>query len=421
MSLEQQQELESQYVMHTFARKPVELVSGKGMEVEDAEGNTYLDFIAGIGVCSLGHCHPAITKALQDQSERLIHVSNYYYIEGRGELSRKISGLLNGRDPASPEPWQTFYANSGAEANECAIKLARLYARKNAEEAARAAGADDAKIKQAFDGAPRTIVVLDRSFHGRTLATLAATAQPAKQEAFQPLPGGFVSTPINDVQALTRLFEQQGHDICAVMLECIQGESGVHPCTKEFLEAVRNLTKEHGALMVCDEVQTGIFRCGTPFGFQHFGVTPDIVTMAKGIAGGMPMGACAAPAHIAKAYQPGDHGTTFGGSCLAVAAATATLDTLSNGFQQHVQETGEYMRQQLAGVSKVKEVRGVGLMNAIDLDESVDAPALVQKALGKGLLLNATGAHTLRFLPPLVCEKGDIDAMVERLNQMIEA
>ena len=206
MSLEQQQELESQYVMHTFARKPVELVSGKGMEVEDAEGNTYLDFIAGIGVCSLGHCHPAITKALQDQSERLIHVSNYYYIEGRGELSRKISGLLNGGDPASPEPWQTFYANSGAEANECAIKLARLYARKNAEEAARAAGADDAKIKQAFDGAPRTIVVLDRSFHGRTLATLAATAQPAKQEAFQPLPGGFVSTPINEVQALTRLF-----------------------------------------------------------------------------------------------------------------------------------------------------------------------------------------------------------------------
>ena len=400
MSLEQQQELESQYVMHTFARKPVELVSGKGMEVEDAEGNTYLDFIAGIGVCSLGHCHPVITKALQDQSQRLIHVSNYYYIEGRGELSRKISGLLNGGDPASPEPWQTFYANSGAEANECAIKLARLYARKNAEEAARAAGADDAKIKQAFDGAPRTIVVLDRSFHGRTLATLAATAQPAKQEAFQPLPGGFVSTPINDIQALTHLFEQQGHDICAVMLECIQGESGVHPCTKEFLEAVRNLTKEHGALMVCDEVQTGIFRCGTPFGFQHFGVTS---------------------AHIAKAYQPGDHGTTFGGSCLAVAAATATLDTLSNGFQQHVQETGEYMRQQLAGVSKVKEVRGVGLMNAIDLDESVDAPALVQKALGKGLLLNATGAHTLRFLPPLVCEKGDIDAMVERLNQMIEA
>lgn len=357
------------------------------------------------------------TKALQDQSQRLIHVSNCYYIEGRGELSRKISGLLNGGDPASPEPWQTFYANSGAEANECAIKLARLYARKNAEEAARAAGADDAKIKQAFDGAPRTIVVLDRSFHGRTLATLAATAQPAKQEAFQPLPGGFVSTPINDIQALTRLFEQQGHDICAVMLECIQGESGVHPCTKEFLEAVRNLTKEHGALMVCDEVQAGIFRCGTPFGFQHFGVTPDIVTMAKGIASGMPMGACAAPAHIAKAYQPGDHGSTFGGSCLAVAAATATLDTLSNGFQQHVQETGEYMRQQLAGVSKVKEVRGVGLMNAIDFGESVEAACFGSGRRWARAFFSINGRPYPALLPPLVCEKGDIDAMVERLNQ----
>ncbi len=188
MSLEQQQELESQYVMQTFARKPVELVSGKGMEVEDAESNTYLDFIAGVGVCSLGHCHPAITKALQDQSQRLIHVSNYYYIEGRGELSRKISGLLNGGDPASPEPWQTFYANSEPKQTSALSNSASLVsARKNAEEAARAAGADDAKIKQAFDGAPRTIVVLDRSFHGRTLATLAATAQPAKQEAFQPL------------------------------------------------------------------------------------------------------------------------------------------------------------------------------------------------------------------------------------------
>ena len=289
MSLEQQQELESQYVMHTFARKPVELVSGKGMEVEDAEGNTYLDFIAGIGVCSLGHCHPAITKALQDQSERLIHVSNYYYIEGRGELSRKISGLLNGGDPASPEPWQTFMQTpepkqTSALSSLLACMLARTPKRPPVPQ-----------VRTMPRSSRRSMALrapswsLDRSFHGRTLATLAATAQPAKQEAFQPLPGGFVSTPINDVQALTRLFEQQGHDICAVMLECIQGESGVHPCTKEFLEAVRNLTKEHGALMVCDEVQTGIFRCGTPFGFQHFGVTPDIVTMAKGIANGFPM------------------------------------------------------------------------------------------------------------------------------------
>ena len=419
MSLAEQQKLESQYVMHTFGRKPVELVSGKGMVVEDADGNSYLDFIAGIGVCCLGHCHPAIVDALQKQTERLMHVSNYYYIVGRGQLARQLSALLNGGDADAPEPWQTFFANSGAEANECAIKLARLYARKSAEEKAREAGASDEQAKQAFEAAPRTIVVLDRSFHGRTLATLAATAQPAKQEAFQPLPGGFVNTPINDVDALKALFEQQGAGICAVMLECIQGESGVHPCTQEFLQAVRDLTNQYGALMVCDEVQTGIYRCGAPFAFQHFGVTPDIVTMAKGIAAGMPMGACAAPRHIAEAFQPGDHGTTFGGSCLAVAAAQATLNTLADGFTQHVDEVGAYMREKLATVPHVKEVRGVGFMNAVDLDESVDAPALVTAALKEGLLLNATGAHTLRFLPPLVCEKSDIDTMVQRLNAML--
>lgn len=419
MSLAEQQKLESQYVMHTFGRKPVELVSGKGMVVEDADGNSYLDFIAGIGVCCLGHCHPAIVDALQKQTERLMHVSNYYYIEGRGQLARQLSALLNGGDTDAPEPWQTFFANSGAEANECAIKLARLYARKSAEEKAREAGASDEQAKQAFEAAPRTIVVLDRSFHGRTLATLAATAQPAKQEAFQPLPGGFVSTPINDVDALKALFEQQGAGICAVMLECIQGESGVHLCTQEFLQAVRDLTNQYGALMVCDEVQTGIYRCGAPFAFQHFGVTPDIVTMAKGIAAGMPMGACAAPRHIAEAFQPGDHGTTFGGSCLAIAAAQATLNTLADGFTQHVNEVGAYMREKLATVPHVKEVRGVGFMNAVDLDESVDAPALVTAALKEGLLLNATGAHTLRFLPPLVCEKSDIDTMVQRLSAML--
>ncbi len=420
MSLEQQQELESKYVMHTFGRKPVELVEGKGMALKDAEGAECLDFIAGIGVCSLGHCHPAVSGAISDQAKKLIHVSNYYYIEGRGELSQQLSALLNGGNADEPEPWQTFFANSGAEANECAIKLARLYARKHAKDEALAAGKSDAEAQAAFDGAPRTVVVIDRSFHGRTLATLAATAQPAKQEAFRPLPGGFVSTPINDVASLEQLFAVQGNDICAVMLECIQGESGVHPCTDEFLQAVRRLTSENDALMVCDEVQTGIYRCGTPFAFQHFGVTPDIVTMAKGIASGMPMGACAAPKHIAEAYAPGDHGSTFGGSNLAIAAARATLSELENGFTEHVTEVGAYMREKLAGLPKAVEVRGVGLMNAVDLDESVDAPALVTRALQSGLLLNATGAHTLRFLPPLVCTTADVDVMIDRLSQLIE-
>ncbi len=420
MSLKQQQELESQYVMHTFGRKPVELVEGSGMKLKDAEGSEYLDFIAGIGVCCLGHCHPVVSEAIARQAKKLIHVSNYYYIEGRGELAAHLSSLLNEGLADDAEDWQTFFANSGAEANECAIKLARLHARKLAKDKALASGKSEAEAQQAFDGAPRTIVVLDRSFHGRTLATLAATAQPAKQEAFQPLPGGFVSTPINDVAALEQIFASQGDDICAVMLECVQGESGVHPCTPEFLQAVRGLTEKTGALMVCDEVQTGIYRCGTPFAFQHFGIVPDIVTMAKGIAGGVPMGACAAPKHIAQAYEPGDHGSTFGGSNLAIAAAKATLDELANGYSDHVTSVGAYMREKLASLPKAVEVRGVGLMNAVDLDESVDAPALVTRALGRGLLLNATGAHTLRFLPPLICETSDIDTMVEALADMLQ-
>lgn len=420
MSLEQQQELESKYVMHTFGRKPVELVEGRGMRVKDAAGAEYLDFIAGIGVCCLGHCHPAVSEAIAKQAKKLIHVSNYYYIEGRGELAMQLSSLLSQGSAGDAEDWQTFFANSGAEANECAIKLARLYARKRAKDKALAAGKSEAEAQSALDGAPRTIVVLDRSFHGRTLATLAATAQPAKQEAFQPLPGGFVSTPINDVAALEQLFADQGNGICAVMLECVQGESGVHPCTLEFLQAVRRLTENAGALMICDEVQTGIYRCGTPFAFQHFGVTPDVVTMAKGIAGGIPMGACAAPNHVAQAYQPGDHGSTFGGSNIAIAAARATLQELENGYSDHVNAVGDYMREKLATLPKAVEVRGIGLMNAVDLDESVDAPSLVVKALDRGLLLNATGAHTLRFLPPLVCEASDIDAMVEILTEMIQ-
>lgn len=420
MSLEQQQELESKYVMHTFGRKPVELVEGRGMRVKDAAGAEYLDFIAGIGVCCLGHCHPAVSEAIAKQAKKLIHVSNYYYIEGRGELAMQLSSLLSQGSAGDAEDWQTFFANSGAEANECAIKLARLYARKQAKDKALAAGKSEAEAQSALDGAPRTIVVLDRSFHGRTLATLAATAQPAKQEAFQPLPGGFVSTPINDVAALEQLFADQGNGICAVMLECVQGESGVHPCTLEFLQAVRRLTENTGALMICDEVQTGIYRCGTPFAFQHFGVTPDVVTMAKGIAGGVPMGACAAPNHVAQAYQPGDHGSTFGGSNIAIAAARATLQELENGYSDHVNAVGDYMREKLATLPKAVEVRGIGLMNAVDLDESVDAPSLVVKALDRGLLLNATGAHTLRFLPPLVCEASDIDAMVEILTEMIQ-
>lgn len=403
MSLEQTQDLESQYVMHTFARKPVKLVSGSGMKVVDDEGKEYVDFIAGIGVNCLGHCHPKVAGAIAEQAQRLMHVSNYYYIEGRAELARTVSDLLNEQVPeAECTPWQSFFSNSGAESNECATKLARLWSKR-------------------FSHGGQNIVTLDRSFHGRTLATLAETAQPAKQDLFRPLPGGFLHTPINDIPALEQLFAEHPEGICAILAEPIQGESGVHPCTAEFLQAAERIAHENGALLMCDEVQTGIYRCGThPFAFQHFGVTPDVVSIAKGIAGGFPMGMCAARAEIARAFEPGDHGTTFGGSCLAVAAASATLQAIKDeGVAENATEVGAYLRERLATLPGVVEVRGLGLMCACDLAEGVSAPDVVMRGLEEGLLLNFTGPHTLRFLPPLICSKADVDLLAEKLKALL--
>ena len=411
MTLAREMALESEYVMGTFARKPVEFVEGHGMTLIDDAGNEYLDFLSGIGVCSLGHCHPSIVQAVSDQAAKLIHVSNYYYIEHRGEVAQLLSNMLNAYvDEPSPETWKTFFANSGAEANECAIKLARLYARRRTEAAGK-----DAEL------APRLIVTLAKSFHGRTLATLAATAQPAKQEAFQPLPAGFTATPINDVEALERLFETQGDRICAVMIECIQGESGVHPCTEEFVGAIRRLTEEYGALMICDEVQCGIYRTGKPFGFQNYDVVPDIVSIAKGVASGFPCGMCAARGEVAAAFKPGDHGSTFGGSNLAVAAAEATLSEIQKeNLAANAIEVGAYLREQLSALPQVTEVRGMGLMLAADLaEEGKGPPDVVLDGLSAGLLLNATGVHTLRFLPPLVCSRADVDALIEKLGGIL--
>ena len=422
MGFIEEQQLESAYVMGTYARKPVELVRGRGMQVEDSEGRTYLDFVSGVGAVSLGHCHPALVSAIEEQASTLVHVSNYYYIEHRGEVAHLVSDLLNECvDEAEREPWQSFFANSGAEANECAFKLARLHAKKRAMAAAEAAGADEDGVRAAAAAAPRLIVTLDASFHGRTLATLAATAQPAKQEAFQPLPDGFVRTPINDIKALESLFASQGDGICAVMVECVQGESGVHPCEPEFLAAVRRLTAERGALFMCDEIQCGMYRCGTyPFGFQHFGIAPDVVTIAKGIASGFPMGMCAARAQVAASFDPGDHGSTFGGSCLAVAAAEATVRALAaEDAAGNAERTGAYLREKLAALPQVEEVRGLGLMVACDLAEGVSAPDVVLAGLDEGLLLNFTGPRTLRFLPPRVCSKEDVDVLVQKLAALL--
>lgn len=410
MTLERQQQLEEAYVMHTFGRKPIELVRGEGMRVWDDEGAEYLDFLSGIGVISLGHCHPALVKAVTEQAAKLMHVGNYYYIEGRGELARKINDLLKmNLSCAHAEDWQTFFANSGAEANECAIKLARLYARRQQEEAGSSAR-------------PQLIVTLERSFHGRTCETLAATAQPVKQEAFSPLPTEklYVPVPANDIAALEKAFAERGGEICGMLIEPVQGECGVRPCTEEYLQAARRLTREHGAVLIFDEVQCGMYRCGTPFAFQHADVQPDIVTMAKGIAGGVPMGACAARTRVAKVFEPGLHGSTFGGSNLAIAAANAVLDTIeADRIADSVAEVGAYLRERLAKLPHVVEVRGLGLMNAAEFDESVDANAVVLNALGAGLLLNATDPHTLRFLPPLVCTREDVDELIERLESLL--
>lgn len=410
MALREERELEQRYVMPTFARKDVEFVSGRGMHLEGADGKRYLDFLSGIGVCSLGHCHPKVVEVITEQAGKLIHVSNYFYIEHRGELARKLSELL---DRYEDEPrrlgWKTFFANSGAEANECAIKLARFHAQQRAQEKGMSA-----------DAAPSLVITLVKSFHGRTLATLAATGQSKLHHGFEPMPEGFLPTPINDEEALTRLMEQVGGSVCAIMMEPIQGESGVNPCTAGFLRTARELCDEVGALLIFDEVQCGIFRTGRPFAFQHAGVTPDVVTMAKGIASGVPAGACAARGELGDVLQAGSHGSTFGGSNIACAAALATLDELdSDETRERVMRTGCRLREGLAALAGVQCVRGEGLMAGADLAEGLSAPDVVERALTAGLVLNATGPQTLRFLPPLICEEAHVDEALEILASVL--
>lgn len=408
MSLEQEKQLESSYVMSTFARYNVEFVSGRGMHLTDAQGKEYLDFLSGIGVCSLGHCHPKVVEALTEQAQKLIHVSNYFYIEGRGELAEKLSNLLNAGNGAAgvaPKTWKSFFANSGAEANECAIKLARIRAKHLAEQRG-----------ENPDMAPSVVITLVKSFHGRTLATLAATGQSALHAGFEPMPEGFLPTPINDIDSLRALFDTMGNSICAVMVECIQGESGVHVCDQEFLREARKLCDQNEALMICDEVQCGVFRTGKPFGFQNFGIVPDIVTIAKGIASGMPAGVCCATEEVAQSMTPGKHGSTFGGSNLAVATANATLDELSKPeYAASIQEVGAYLREKLQAMEGVESVRGLGLMVGIDLVEGLDAKQAVKVGLEHGVVMNAPGPSTLRFLPPLICSKYDVDTFTEKL------
>ena len=426
MTFSCEQELENAFVMHTYGRMPVEFVGGEGMTLIGSDGRRYTDFLSGIGVCCLGHGHPVLKRAVEEQVERLMHVSNYFYIEHRGEVAALISKLANNdldgaralvealdsgdeaavaaaAAPAEGEQvWKTFFANSGAEANEGSMKLARLYARR-------------------LGNGGNTIVSLNGSFHGRTLETIAATMQDRLQDSFRPLPEGFVACEPNDVAGLERIVSELGSEICAFMFEPIQGESGVHPLTPEFLRTAEELVHGVGGVLIADEVQTGVFRTGAPFAVQLLGVEPDIMSLAKGIAGGVPAGACVAKEEIARAFKPGDHGSTFGGSCLAVAAAQAVLSELvRGGYAERVTEVGEYLAERLGRVAHVTEVRGAGLMVGIELDEAAgDAHDVVAALLEKGFVANATGATTLRLLPPLICSTADADAFAEVLGEIL--
>jgi len=387
--------IDAEFHMHTYARKQVMFLRGEGMRLIDDDGKEYLDFVSGIGAVNLGHSHPAVVEAVREQIGRLTHVSNLYHVEHRAELARDIATLFGA-------PSRVFFCNSGTEATEGVIKLARRWGRAHRGPTC------------------HRIVTAERSFHGRTLAALAATGQPSKQEAFEPLPSGFSHVPLNDIEALDASIDER---TCAVLLEPVQGEGGVYPCDFEYLVAARRLCDEREVLLMFDEVQTGLWRCGTPFAWQHFGVQPDVAYLAKSLANGLPAGAIVARAEVADAFAPGDHGSTFGGGPVIAAAARACLRALQD---EHLGENavavGEYLREGLrtfAGrTGAVADVRGIGLMNALEFTEPIAAD-VAASGLGKGLVLNNIGSHILRILPPLVCGRAEVDTLLTALYEVV--
>ena len=378
------------YVMNTYGRLPMVIDRGEGCYVWDLDGNRYLDLVAGIAVNSLGHCHPAVVKAIQEQSEKLMHCSNLYWIENQVALAKLLvekSGL-----------GKAFFCNSGAEANEAAIKLARKWGK----------------------GEKYHIITMQTSFHGRTMGSLAATAQEKYQKAFRPLPEGFSAVPLGDLDALEKEIRPE---TCAIMLEPIQGESGINVPSQEYMQGVQALCKKHSILLIADEVQTGLGRTGKCFGFQNFGIEPDIISLAKAIGNGIPMGAIVAKTEVADCFQPGDHASTFGGTPIATAAGIAACSILlDDAFLAQVQETGEYFRAQLGAIAErhaglIKEVRGLGLMIGCELTGS--SKATVAELLKQGVLVNSIGDHVLRFVPPLIISKAEIDSFMPVLEQVL--
>ncbi len=381
--------LDAEHVMATYSRAPVAFVRGEGTRLWDSEGHEYLDFLGGLAVTSLGHAHPAVAEAVGDQARTLAHVSNLYYNDLQPRLAARLDAL-NGGDG------RVFFANSGAEANECAIKLARRYG-------------------QTRGGPERYHVVSTYgSFHGRTLATLAATGQPHKQETFQPLPSGFRLVPFADAGALAGALDER---VCAVLLEPIQGEGGVNPAPPGYLEAVRTWCDEREALLIIDEIQTGLGRTGRWFGYQHADVQPDVVTMAKALGNGMPIGACWARVEVAQAFRPGDHATTFGGQPLAARAALAVLDVMeAEDVPARAARAGGQLAEALSALPAVVDVRGAGLLIAAELTPGIESGAVARSCLERGLIVNAVTPTALRFEPSLLVTEDEIREAVRILD-----
>ena len=369
-------------LLPTYARQDVTFVRGEGSWLWDDTGRRYLDLFAGIAVCGLGHCHPAPLEAAAEQLRRLWHVSNLYWTEPMRALARRLSERFGGA--------QAFFCNSGTEAVEAALKHARKATGK--------AG----------------VVALDGSFHGRTLGALAVTGQPAKRAAFEPLLDGVRFAPLNDADALTAAV---GPDIGAILLEPVQGEGGVHPATREFLAAARALADEHGALLVLDEVQTGVGRTGTFFAFEHVDVRPDAVTLAKGLANGLPIGCLLVADGSVDGLAPGDHASTFGGNPVSCAAACAVCDELDDGLLAAVRRKAELLAVGLARLPGISAVRGSGLLVAADVER--DANELATAALGRGLVVGTAGPSTLRLTPPLTISSDELELGLELLQEVL--
>jgi len=392
------QSAESKLLLQTYARNPLLLVSGEGVHLRDEHGTDYLDLLSGIGVCALGYNHPAITKALTAQAQTLIHTSNLFYTRGTTELAMRLTEIT-GLD-------RVFFTNSGTEAWEAALKLARAHA---------------GLLRSEGKTIGTKIIALEHSFHGRTMGSVATTHKAAYREPFAPVMPGVEFVPFNDVAALRAAFST---DVCAIALEVIQGEGGINMASPEFLAAARELCDSTGALLLFDEIQSGMGRTGTWCAYQHYGILPDVTTLAKPLAGGVPIGAMLCTEEAARAITPGMHGTTFGGNPLAVAVAIAVVDEIKQAkLLDRVNETGDYFLAQLRNLQQkhkaIKEVRGLGLMIGVEIESAELAKELLDGMMQQHIILNRTHETVLRLLPPYLIERKHVDQAIAALDTLL--